>query len=303
MSKPAPFFSVVVPVFNRAGTVGETLETVRAQTFADFECLVVDDGSDDAEALHLVIEGLGDHRFRYVRRPNGGAGAARNTGFDEAKGRFVALLDSDDLWLPGKLEQDGRAATGDDVLFSPMIVERAGRRVGRRPIRGPKPDEDMSEYLACRQGFTPLSTLCLPVDLARRVRFDESVGFGDDTDFAIRLAAAGATFSMLPEAQAMMRDDPVVGRLSQDADWRVVLEWLERVRPLMTERAYQCYRGWHVARLAAGSSRRQAMGFYFAAVSRGAFPIGLAAKALLQILVPRRIYRRADRLRSRKQAR
>ena len=163
-----------------------------------------------------------------------------------------------------------------------------------------RPGEDISEYLACRQGFTPLSTLSLPADLARRVRFDETVGFGDDTDFAIRLAAAGAEFSMLPTAQAVMRDDPEPGRLSQEAGWQEVLAWLERLRPQMTERAFHCYRGWHVARLAAGSSKVQALGFYLGALGRGAFPPNLAARALGQILVPRRVYRALDRLRVRK---
>jgi len=85
-----PRFTVVVPVCNRAWSVLPTLESVRDQTFTDFECIVVDDGSADGEELRRVVEGLADPRFGYVRRENGGESAARNTGIDSTRGEFVA---------------------------------------------------------------------------------------------------------------------------------------------------------------------------------------------------------------------
>src|SRR5688572_23811750 len=99
MSSCAPFFSVVVPVFNRGVTVLPTLLSVRNQTFGDYECLIIDDGSDDGDELRKTVEGLGDQRFHLIRRRNGGPAAARNTGIEAARGIYVAFLDSDDLFL------------------------------------------------------------------------------------------------------------------------------------------------------------------------------------------------------------
>jgi glycosyltransferase involved in cell wall biosynthesis len=288
-----PEVSVVIPVYNRAHSVLPTLRSVQAQTFDDFECIVVDDGSRDPEALRRVVEELGDKRFRYVRRENGGGGAARNTGIDHATGRVVAFLDSDDRWLPEKLELDVAAGAADHVVFSQVMVERGGRIVGLRPTAAPRPSEPMAEYLACRQGFTQTSTIVLPRALAQTVRFRETLPFGQDTDVAIRLAASGTRFIMRASPSVIMLDDEDSARVSRSRDWEAVLEWLEDIRPSISHRAYHAFRGWHVARLAADSRRhRTALSFYWEALVLGAFPPRLAIKALLQILVRRTAYRR-----------
>jgi glycosyltransferase involved in cell wall biosynthesis len=95
-----PLVSVVIPTYNRPALLAETLESVFAQTFTDYEVIVVNDGStDDTEAR---LRAYGD-RIRLISQPNQGIGAARNRGIDEARGRYVALLDHDDLWRPQKL--------------------------------------------------------------------------------------------------------------------------------------------------------------------------------------------------------
>lgn len=288
-----PLVTVVIPVFNRAETIGPTLKSVQDQTFHDFECLVIDDGSDDAEQLEAAVSGLNDGRFRYVRRDNGGGSAARNTGIAQARGDIVAFLDSDDRWLPEKLERDLAAGADRQVVYSPVLVERAGRIRGIRPRRALRAGEEVSEYLTCHQGFTQTSTVALPLELARRVQFDERIAFAQDTDFAIRLAATGAAFRMHPTALATFNDNLSGQRLSHRAQWQPVLEWLDRTRPLMTDRAYLAYRGWHVARLAAEAGRYgKALRFYSTALVRGALPPRLAAKALAQIFIPRSVYGR-----------
>src|SRR5579871_5705467 len=98
----SPLFSVIIPVYERAAVLGNALQSVLAQTCQDFEIVVVDDGSrDDPKA---VVDALHDPRIRLIRQENRGGGAARNRGLDEARGRFVALLDSDDVFLPHHLE-------------------------------------------------------------------------------------------------------------------------------------------------------------------------------------------------------
>lgn len=98
--------SVVVPLFNKAPFVRRALESIQRQTHADFEVIVVDDGSTDDGGK--VVEAFPDSRFRLVRQANAGPGPARNLGLREAKGELIAFLDADDEWLPGYLENSVR---------------------------------------------------------------------------------------------------------------------------------------------------------------------------------------------------
>jgi GT2 family glycosyltransferase len=98
---PMPLFSVVTPVFNRMELLRETLDSILRQRFTDFEILVVDDGSSDGSAA--AARGFGN-KVRVLEQANGGPGVARNLGCHHARGRYVAFLDSDDLWFPWTLE-------------------------------------------------------------------------------------------------------------------------------------------------------------------------------------------------------
>src|SRR5215212_5269413 len=106
-TRSTPSVSVVIPAYNVAPYIPETLNSVFAQTFTEFEVIVVDDGSPDGEELERALKPYLD-RVRYVRQENRGAGAARNRGVREARGEFIAFLDSDDLWMPEYLEKQVR---------------------------------------------------------------------------------------------------------------------------------------------------------------------------------------------------
>lgn len=101
-----PYFSVVIPTHNRAPLLDACLSSVFAQRFDDYEVLVVDDGSTDDTAAVLARYG---NRVRVYRQSNLGPGAARNTGISQAQGRYVAFLDSDDVWFPWTLGVYARA--------------------------------------------------------------------------------------------------------------------------------------------------------------------------------------------------
>jgi glycosyltransferase involved in cell wall biosynthesis len=97
----APLVSVIIPTYNRAALLSEAVNSVLLQTYRNIEIIVIDDGSTDNTTE--VMAAYGD-RVRYTRRPNAGVNAARNLGLKQARGEFVALLDSDDLWAPFKIE-------------------------------------------------------------------------------------------------------------------------------------------------------------------------------------------------------
>ncbi len=124
--------SVVIPAYNAAPYIAATLESVFAQTFTDYEVIVVNDGSPDTPAFERALAPYRD-RLEYVMQPNGGAGSARNSGIQLARGTYVALLDSDDRWMPEYLAEQVRRLTADptiDLLYSNGVL------IGDTPLTG-----------------------------------------------------------------------------------------------------------------------------------------------------------------------
>ncbi|HSS20818.1 MAG TPA: glycosyltransferase family A protein [Pyrinomonadaceae bacterium] len=118
-----PFVSVIIPAYKVAPFIHATLGSVLAQTFDNFEIIVINDGSPDTEALEREIAPY-THLITYIRQPNQGAGAARNSGIQVARGEFIAFLDGDDLWLPHFLEQQLAlliAKGGFDLVYADAV--------------------------------------------------------------------------------------------------------------------------------------------------------------------------------------
>lgn len=125
-----PGVSVVIPVFNRAATVERAVRSVLEQSPPVLEVLVIDDGSTDETARVVGQIAAQDSRIRYVRQPHAGANAARNRGIELAEGTLVAFQDSDDEWLPGKLQAQltaRQAAGGPALVFCRQAVHEPGR--------------------------------------------------------------------------------------------------------------------------------------------------------------------------------
>ena len=94
-----PYFSIIVPAFNRALLLRSALESILSQGCTDYEVIVVDDGSTDDTTS--VVRSYSS-RIKFLQHQNRGPGAARNFGAEQAKGEYLAFLDSDDLWFPGR---------------------------------------------------------------------------------------------------------------------------------------------------------------------------------------------------------
>ncbi|MBI4776775.1 MAG: glycosyltransferase family 2 protein [Deltaproteobacteria bacterium] len=110
MEEKSPLVTIVIPLFNKALYIERTLESISAQTFQDFEVIVVDDGSTDEGPLltELWMERHPKLRIVLLRQENRGPGAARNTGIKQARGKYITFLDADDEWLPSFLSETVR---------------------------------------------------------------------------------------------------------------------------------------------------------------------------------------------------
>lgn len=129
--------SIIVPVYNVKKYIVETMDCVRAQTYTDWELLLVEDGSTDGtkQIIQDYIQRTADERICLIEQPeNGGAAKARNDGVSQAKGRYIAYLDSDDLWEPEKLEMQLAFMKKKEAAFSFTGYEFAdenGRGLGK----------------------------------------------------------------------------------------------------------------------------------------------------------------------------
>jgi len=190
-----PRVSVLVAAYNGEAFVGEALASLRAQTARDFEAIVVDDGSTDRTASIVAAVATTDERIRLVRQGNGGTQAARNTALAAARGTWVALLDQDDVWLPGKLEAQLALADADpraNLLFTNYRSWDGSRTLGTRYLRRDRfPEGDVAVELA-RSCLFQASTVMLPRGLAVELGgFDPTLRNAGDWDLWLRLASRG----------------------------------------------------------------------------------------------------------------
>ena len=230
----SPRCSVIIPVFNRASQIEETLQSVWNQTFTDFEVIIVDDGSTDD--LDAVLQSQSDTRLRVLSQPNSGPAAARNRGLHAANGDFVAYLDSDDQWFPNHL-QDTIAEldqTKAPAIYSPMVVDRGVGRYAVRPSRPMRSDESFGDYRFVDAELVLLSTVLHRTDLREKVRWNEELFYGDVDQFMLDLIAETGPIPMLSHATAVYNDITGPHKLSQasvyerdDPKFTSFLAWLE----------------------------------------------------------------------------
>ncbi len=124
----SPMVSIILPTRDRAHVICDAIASVKAQSFADWELIIVDDGSSDDTAIRIAPE-LADVRIRYVQRPAGGASAARNSGLGLARGSYVAYIDSDNIWYPDFLNAAVRMLAADptcDLTYGVLVTDHHG---------------------------------------------------------------------------------------------------------------------------------------------------------------------------------
>ncbi|MBZ0161011.1 MAG: glycosyltransferase [bacterium] len=210
LAPSSPQVSVVIPTYNRAGTLGRAITSVLSQTFPDLECIVVDDGSTDQTVA--LVEGFQDPRLRLLRLPvNKGVSHARNVGIQAARGEWIAFLDSDDEWLPQMLERlTVRLRECGDLLATVVycrctVQDALTARMWCQPrvVYG----GDVFRYLL--SGWhppTPSVFLVKRTSMLEVVGFDEELPCAEDYDLWLRLAEAHNHFAAVGERLVIKYD-------------------------------------------------------------------------------------------------
>lgn len=235
--------SVIIPFFHRSHTIERCLISVQKQTLSDFECLIIDDGSDTDEALALqsIARGLSDERFRIITLQNNrGGGAARNAGMEQAEGQYIAFLDSDDEWLPTKLEKQLQFSLEQGLPFlscQSYVYHADG--IGVLPTR-PLEGEGISEYLFCKNGWLPTPSFFLKRDAIGSIRFDESLPRHQDYDLLFQLENKGIRPTILKEplVRVHWEDLEVTGRARNIENSEA---FVKSRREDFSKRSYSCF--------------------------------------------------------------
>lgn len=181
-----PRVSVLIPTYNYGRFLSAALDSVFAQTYTDYEVIILDDGSTDNTAQVAAAY----PQAKYIYQENAGIAAARNRLLEEARGEFIAFLDADDMWLPEKLEK--QVAHLDEhpdcsIVFTAVenFSERAQENLTKRELQLMKVE---LPYI--------LPTACMRVELAEKVgKFAVEYTYGEDTHWLARLWASGEFLS------------------------------------------------------------------------------------------------------------
>ena len=221
-----PYISVVIPLYNKEKSIRTTIESVLAQTYKNYELIIVDDGSNDnsLDVVRSFVQSLNDSSFvRIIHKENGGVSSARNRGVKEAKGEYVAFLDGDDLWLPIFLEEMVRLI-GD---YPNATIYGAGLGFKYKGKLYPAPDtisdnfrgvvDNLWDNPNTMMAWTSSSTVC-PRELALKTPANELLTHGEDLDQWLRLILQGeavfytktlAYYVLDAENRAMHRVQPI----------------------------------------------------------------------------------------------
>ncbi|MFE3870836.1 glycosyltransferase family 2 protein [Flavobacterium sp. ZS1P70] len=186
-----PFFSVIIPLFNKEKFIEATLKSVLNQTFIDFELLIINDGSTDNSAT--IIKGFDDPRIRYFYKENDGVSSARNDGIEKAQSDYISFIDADDYWYPDFLEEMFKIIQSypQEKIFSAAIEIETSKKVIPASYSIVKTNDcEIVNYFTASSKETIICTSCAVFHktiFEETGNFDSEIKSGQDTDMWIRI--------------------------------------------------------------------------------------------------------------------
>jgi glycosyltransferase involved in cell wall biosynthesis len=259
-----PLVSVIIPTRARPESVTRAVKSVLSQSRADLEIIIVIDGADPATVRALAD--ISDPRVGLILSPvRHGVAVARNIGVGKARGKWIAFLDDDDIWLPRKLEiqlQAAQKSRNRYPIIATRVIARSESGEFHWPRRLPRPGENLSEYMLCRkspfggEGLVLPSTIMTPKELVAMVPFTPGLIIHNDYDWllrACRVDGACVQFVETKEPLAIWHIEENRPRLSNKTDWQYALSWIRDNRELVTQRAYASFVLTEVVMRAAGA--------------------------------------------------
>ncbi|MDR2037176.1 MAG: glycosyltransferase family 2 protein [Bacteroidales bacterium] len=228
--------SVVIPVYNYPEAFRKTLESVANQTYRDFEVHVVDDGSE--EDIESVVKEISDERIRYHKLAHKNANVARNYGVVQSKGEYIAMLDSDDIWLEDHLEKclELLKEKNADGLYGSLIINNViTNRKSITYVCEPDKDEVMINYLLLRGYGAQSSTLFMSAESAKKVIWDPGLNRHQDYDFVVRYCK---------EYKMAAKETPTVIynlRPKSHCDFESCIRFIKRVESEINPEVYHYY--------------------------------------------------------------
>lgn len=237
-----PMFSVVIPCYNSSNTIYKTLLSVLNQSFTDFELVVVDDFSDDTDALSKIIDDFSDKglsiKTLYSKEKLNGAGA-RNKGVEISSGEYIAFLDADDEWNADKLLKCQQLYSvelnKDKILYSSVAIVKGDKIIKKMPLNSYDPKiETLSNYIFGPVGFIQTSAIVIKKELFNNIKFDDRFMRHQDYDFCIRADYHGLAFLYIPEELVIYN---IVDRSSakkKGESTKYSKWWLEMMSPYLT---------------------------------------------------------------------
>ena len=194
LDQRSPLVSVIVPAYDVTEFIGEALDSVLAQTFRDYEIIVINDGSPDTEALERALAPYMS-RIVYIKQENRGVSAARNTGIKAARGSLLAFLDADDTWLPNYLEVQVARIQADptiDVLYPNVMLFGGTSEAGEEFMKVcPSNGEVTFERLISQECNVSNCSIARRETIIRAGLFDESLRSVEDFDLWLRVIKHG----------------------------------------------------------------------------------------------------------------
>jgi len=205
-----PKISIIMPVYNGASFIGDSIHSVLAQTHQDWELIIIDDGSTDGS--RKIVESFKDARIQYDYQENAGVSAARNKAIRLSQGKWLAFIDADDVWLPEKLSAQLPFCSSSDLVFSDCYFIKEGTQTTELFSASssiPANRDPGLSYLLSHNNFIPLLTVIAKKEsVVAAGMFDHGIKHGEDFDLWLRMKAQGAQFAYIGRPLGAYRVHP-----------------------------------------------------------------------------------------------